>query len=49
MTDQERELVERIAVALEKIAAKPVVLPSGFVWDETRKVWALPDDYKEHR
>lgn len=49
MTDQDRVILERIAVALEKIANKPVVITNGYVWDEQIKNWTHPDEYAERR
>lgn len=43
------EILERIAVALEKLADRPVVLPNGYVWDERVKNWTHPDEYSLRR
>ena len=49
MNEEDRAILERIAVALEKLADRPVVLPNGAVWDEQVKNWTHPDEYAERR
>jgi hypothetical protein len=49
MTDAQ---IERLIAALEKLADKPVVLPTPMgprVWDDELKDFTMPDVYAERR
>lgn len=49
MTAEELAVLTRIAIALESIAAKPVALPTAWVWDEAAKAWKMPNEYEAGR
>ena len=52
MNEEDRAILERIAIALEKIADKPVVITNALVtvvWDEVSKTWVSPDTYEASR
>lgn len=52
MTEEDRAILGRIAVALEKLADKPVVITNALVtvvWDEASKTWVSPDAYEASR
>lgn len=49
MDQDAKDLLTRIAVALEKLAAKPVPLPNGWVWCETAHEWKQLGEYETGR